>query len=106
MVLLLNFESVLVILQDVNEGLWVLDCKCKVININSNILILITILAHPDVWFSFAWCKAFLSQYITQPLMPSGSTKPEAIQCLVYEKQMVRQCSKLWSCSDAHILRC
>ena len=56
----------------------------KVINVDSNILILVTILAHPDVWFSLARCETFLPEDITEPIMPPSSTGSETIQCLVY----------------------
>ena len=46
------FDLELVLLsEDLEKGLWIFNSKGKVIHIDSNILILVSILVHPDVRF-------------------------------------------------------
>lgn len=70
----LDFELVF-FSEDLDEGLWIFDSKGQIIHINSNILIVVSILAHPDVRFCLAWYISFFLEDITEFVMPPCSTR-------------------------------
>ena len=75
-----SLELELVLLQeDVNDGLWILADNDEVIHVDSEVFVVISPVSHPDVPFALGEEKSHFPQNIRKFFTPSKSTRIQPI---------------------------
>jgi hypothetical protein len=77
----LEFELVLVH-KNISDALGVLCGYHQVVHIERDVLVYITVLAHPDAGFQLGRFKTHISETIGEAFVPAQTRSPEAVQCL------------------------
>ncbi len=92
--------ELILILQKVSDGFWVLGSCSNVIHIDANVLIDVANTLHPNVKFSFAWLESYVLETVSISFMPMEAICPEAIECLEDDEDVSFQITKFRACND------
>jgi len=99
----LKLELILV-LGEISDSLGIL-CSCSnVIHIDSNVLIDVAILLHPNVKFSYAWVEAHVPETVSKVIMPMEARSPDSIECLEDDEGVSFQLTKFRACNNVDLL--
>ena len=73
--------------KDVHEILWFLHDECQVICVHSHVFpnIKFLVLAHPNVWFIFAWFKTHVNEVIIELAVKTFATAAQPAKCLAWQ---------------------